>query len=332
MGEAPDAQQRDSRVRAGEQADHAGADHQHRPHRHHQLARDDQVDLEILLEQRRQITADDAAEIGEQHRHPGEHGDLFQIKTVGLEHEQRDPGVEGAPRRFREKARQRDAPELAVAHDLPGGHLFGVRGLVLRFLAFEDVTAFFLAQFLLIFRVFVEQQPADGPDQAQHAGDDERHLPAVRDDGPYHQRRGDHAADRRAHVEIADGDRTLFGREPFAAGLQPGGDHCRFRHADRAARQRQPAPTVGQCGAHAEQRPQNGEHGVADLGAQHVQHVARHRLHHGVARGVGGDDIGILLGGDVQRIFQRRRRHGNGVAGQVTQHGADGHQSDHVPA
>jgi hypothetical protein len=119
----------------------------------------------MFLEERRQVATYDAAEIGEQHRHPG---------------------VEGALGRFSQKTWQCDTPELPVAHDLPGGHLFGIAGLVLRFLPLQNIGALFTAEFFLVFRVFIKNQPTDGTDQAQYPDDDERQFPTVGDDGLHH--------------------------------------------------------------------------------------------------------------------------------------------------
>ena len=144
MSEPADAQQGNRHVRAGEQADHPRANHQQGAHGDHHFTRHDQVDAKPALEQRRQVTAHDAAEVGEQHRHPGEHRDLFQVKAVNLKHEQRDPGVKGPPGRLGEEARQGDTPELTVAQDLPRRHFFCVIGLMLRLLTANDVVAFFV--------------------------------------------------------------------------------------------------------------------------------------------------------------------------------------------
>ena len=203
---------------------------------------------------------------------------------------------------------------------------------MMRFLTRKNVVAFFLAQPGLLFRMFIEDQPANRPNHTEDAGDDKCHFPAVGDDGPDHQRRRDHSADRGADVEIAHGDGTLFRREPLAAGFQAGRDHRGFRRADRAARNRQAAPAARQRGGGAEDRPKDGEHRIANFGAENIKNITRDRLHDGIAGRVSGDDIGVLLGGNVKLILERRRGNGNGVARQVTQHGTDGHQTDHIPA
>ncbi len=251
------------------------------------------------MKQRRQITAEDAAEIGEQHRHPGEKRNLFQVEAIHLEHKQRDPGVKGAPGGFRQEARQGDTPELAVAQNLTRRHFFSVAGLMLRFLAGNNVLTLFVAEFGLLFGMLIEDQPAERPNQAQHASDDKCHLPAVRHNRPHHQRRRQHSADRGADVEVAHGDGALFSREPLAARFQARRDHRRFRRADCAARQRKTAPAACHRRRGAENRPEYGKHGIADFGAEQIEHVARDRLHNGIAGGVGRHDVGVLLGGDM---------------------------------
>ena len=169
MSKATDAQQGNGDVRAGEQADHPRANHQQRAHGHHHLTGNDQVHAKPALEQRWQVAAHDTAQVSEQHWHPGEHRDLFQVKAVDFKHEQGDPRVKGTPGRFSQEARQGDTPELTGAQDLPDGHFFAVVGLMLRFLTANDVFTFFFRQFFLIARVFIENQPRHRPGKAQHA-------------------------------------------------------------------------------------------------------------------------------------------------------------------
>ena len=90
---------------------------------------------------------------------------------------------------------------------------------------------------------------------------------AVHHDGPNHQRWGNHGADRGADVEVANGDRTLFCREPFGAGFQARRDHCRFGGTHRAARQCQTAPASRQRRRAAEHRPCDSKEGIADFSA-----------------------------------------------------------------
>ena len=171
---------------------------------------------------------------------------------------------------------------------------------MLRFLTTNDVLAFFFGEFFLIARVLIENQPRDCPGEAQHAGNDESHLPAVHHDSPHHQRRRNHRPDGRTHVEVADSNRALFCREPLGTGLQSRRDHRGFCRTDRTARQRQAAPAARQRGGSAEHRPGDGEEGIADFGTEDIQHVACNRLHDGVRRGIGSNDVGVLLRGDMQ--------------------------------
>ncbi|MNS76472.1 hypothetical protein D3C72_1100210 [compost metagenome] len=174
MSKTTDTQQADSHVRAGEQADHPRANHQQRAHSHDHFTRDNQVHAKPALEQRWQVSADDTTQVSKQHWHPGKHRDFFQVKAVDFKHEQRDPGVERTPGRFCQEARQGDTPELTGAEDLPDGHFFAVVGLVMGFLTTNNVFAFFVRQFFLIARMFVEDQPRHRPGKAQCARDDER--------------------------------------------------------------------------------------------------------------------------------------------------------------
>ncbi len=147
--------------------------------------------------------------------------------------------------------------------------------------------------------MFVEDQPGHCPGEAQHAGDDERHLPAVHHDCPHYQRRCNHRTNRRTDVKVTHSDGTFFRREPLGRRFQACRDHCRFRRAYCATGQRQTAPAACQRSRAAEYRPQNGKHRIADFGAQYVKDVASNRLHECVSRRIGRDNIGILLSGDV---------------------------------
>ncbi|BEH97735.1 hypothetical protein KB20921_04640 [Edwardsiella ictaluri] len=51
MGKSPDAQEGDGDIRAAEQTDHAGANHQHGTYGDHQLTGGGQVEFEVLLKQ-----------------------------------------------------------------------------------------------------------------------------------------------------------------------------------------------------------------------------------------------------------------------------------------
>ncbi|MNC22938.1 hypothetical protein D3C75_709460 [compost metagenome] len=171
---------------------------------------------------------------------------------------------------------------------------------MVRFLTIQNVAAFFGTEFLLVFRVLIEDQPADGPDQAQDTGNDKRHFPAVGHNRPDHQRGSEHRAHRGSDVKVTHRDGALFGREPFATGFQPGRDHRRFGHTDRTTGHSQTDPAVGQRGAHTEDGPQDGKHRIADFSAEHVENIACNGLHQGIAGRIGGNNIGILLGRDPQ--------------------------------
>ena len=299
MSKAPDTQQGDSHVRAGEQADHTRADHQQGAHGDHHLTGHNQVHAKPALEQRWQVAADDTAQVCKQHWHPGEHRDLFQVKAVNFKHEQRDPGVKCPPGRFCQEAWQSDTPELTGAQDLPDGHLFAVVGLMLGFLTINNVVTFFVRQLFLVARVFIEDQPRHGPGKAQHTGDDERHLPAVHHNRPHHQWRSNHRPDGGAHVEVTDSDRTLFCREPFRAGFQTRGDHRCFGSTYRTTRQRQSAPTAGQRGRPTEDGPGYSEEGITNFCTQNIKNITCYRLHYGVSGRVSRNDVRVLLRGDM---------------------------------
>ena len=299
MGKTTDTQQHNCDIRVGEQTDHTRANHQHCTQRYDHLTGNDQVHTKPTLEQRRQVTTEDTTEVSKQHRHPGEHRDLFQVKAVNFKHEQRDPRVKSTPGRFCQETRQRDTPELTVTQDLTNGHFLRRAHLVLGFLTINNVVAFFIGQMLLVARMFIENQPCHCPDKAQCTGDDKCHLPAVHHDCPYHQRRRNHRTNRRTYVKIAYCDGTLFRREPFGAGFQTRRDHRCFRGTDRTTSNSQATPATCQRGCTTEHGPQHSKHCITDFRTQHIQYITCYRLHDRISSRIGCDDIGILLGGDV---------------------------------
>ena len=145
MSKATEAQQGDSNIRTGEQADHPRANHQQCAHGDNHFTRNNQVNAEPTLEQRRQITTQYAAYVSKQHWHPCKHSDFFQVKAIHFEHEQWDPGVESTPGWFCQETRQCDTPEATGLNNLPRRHFLTVVGLVLCFLTTNDVIAFFVS-------------------------------------------------------------------------------------------------------------------------------------------------------------------------------------------
>ncbi|KAF1025042.1 MAG: hypothetical protein GAK40_01467 [Burkholderia plantarii] len=204
--------------------------------------------------------------------------------------------------------------------------------LVLRFLARQDVVALGRRQAFLLLRRFVEHEPEHAPDHAEHADHDERDAPVRVQDAPDHERRCHQRADRRADVEPARGDRALLGREPFGGGLQAGRDAGRFRQAQQAAHGGQADPAVRDAVQHAGGRPGHRENREAELGAEHVEHVAGDRLHHRVGGLKRGDDIRVLLRRDIEHLVDFGGGHRKRIAGEVVDDEAHRDEGDHPPA
>ena len=312
MGKAADAQQGDRDKRAAEQANHTRQDHQRRAHGDDQFAGYHDIHAKDALENPRQIATDNAAHIGEQHRDPREHGDIFQVKTVGVHHKQRDPRVKRPPCRFSQEARQGDTPEFTLTQQLADVHL--IHHLTLR-LSAGDVVEFVFAQAFALPRAVINQIPTQRPDHAGDTDDDKRQTPAMNEDGPCNQRRRNNRPHGRTNVEIADGDGALVIREPFGDGFQTGGDHRTLGKTAQAAEQRQTLPAIGESCANAENAPHGTKQGVADFGAKGIQHIARDRLCDGVTSGEGCHNPGVLLGSNVKIALQRWRCGRNSIAG-----------------
>ena len=69
----------------------------------------------------------------------------------------------------------------------------------------------------------IERQPERDPGESDHAGEHERELPAVRQDRPGDERRREHGAERRAHVEEAAGEpRSAAGNHSDVAFIPAG--------------------------------------------------------------------------------------------------------------
>ena len=313
MGEAADAQQGDGAVSIAAERHQPGRDHQKGAHHHGRLPRRQKPDAKALHEERGQIAAQNAPKIGRQKGHPGEQGDLFQVPVAFGHQIERNPKIEGLPSRFGQKPWNGDSPIAAGQEDAhPGSRdhrLFqpGAGGGA------------------------IEAKPGDGPQKSKRARGDEGGFPAIgQGKGDGHRGR-EHGAERCACIEPADGLRALFRRKPLGNPLHAAGNGGGFAGAQEAPRRRQTAPSARQGVGGAGERPDGGEEGESESGAQPVQHPAANRLHHRIGDLKGAHDVGIFLGAEMHLRLQLRGEDGEAVAGQVVDGRARRDQGDNSP-
>lgn len=87
----------------------------------------------------------------------------------------------------------------------------------------------------MIFRVAIEKQPEDEPDEAECAGGDEGHLPAEAYGQPGYGERSDDRADIGSGVKNSSGEGALFFGKPFGDGFDAGGKIRGFAEAEESA-------------------------------------------------------------------------------------------------
>ena len=195
----------------------------------------------------------------------------------------------------------------------------------------EDVVALARRQRRCFAGRLVEQQPQRDPGQAEHAGEHERELPAVRQNRPRHERRRQHRAQRRAHVEEAAGQPALGRGKPFRRRLHAGRIRRPFRETEQRAQPEQRLPAAGQAVRHADERPRDREDREPELQPDGVHDVAADRLQHDREL-EGAEDPRVLLRADVQVFQDGRRGHRQRAARQVVDDRAHHQQAHHPPA
>ena len=100
-----------------DEADQRRTDHAERADRDHGEPRIDHMEPEALVQDRREIAAEDAADVGDQERQPGEQRELLDVHAAHADHVERDPEGEGLPRRLGQEAGDDDAEELLLRED-----------------------------------------------------------------------------------------------------------------------------------------------------------------------------------------------------------------------
>ena len=163
------------------------------------------------------------------------------------------------------------------------------------------------------------------------AGHHERRLPVVGENRPHDERRREHGADRRADVEEAAGETTLFGGKPLRRRLHPGRVGAAFGEAEQPAQDRERGPAVRQAVRHADDRPGDREHREPGLQPDDVEDVAADRLQHDRAL-ERADDPRVLLRGDVQVLQDGGRGDAERASREVVDDRADHQQRHHPPA
>ena len=177
----------------------------------------------------------------------------------------------------------------------------------------------------------IEQQPERGPAESNRAGEHERELPAVRQDRPRHERRREHRAHGRAHVEEAAGEAAFARRKPFGRRLHPGRIGRSFGKSQQRAQAEEHLPAAREPVRHADEGPRDREDREPELQSDAVHHVAAERLQHdGELKRA--QDPRILLRRDVQIFENSWRRHRQRCSCQVVDDRPQHEQAHHPPA
>ena len=167
--------------------------------------------------------------------------------------------------------------------------------------------------------------------ESNRAGEHERELPAVRQDRPRDERRREHRAHRRAHIEEAAGEPAFAGREPFGRRLHPGRIGRSFGKSQQRAQAEERLPAAREPVRHADEGPRDREDREPELQPHAVHDVAAERLQHdGELKGA--EDPRILLRRDVQIFENSWRRHRERCSCQVVDDRPQHEQAHHPPA
>ena len=150
-------------------------------------------------------------------------------------------------------------------------------------------------------------------------------------DGPGHQRRRQHRAERGADVVEAAGETAFLRRKPFGHRLHAARLRRALGNAHETAQRREHGPAARRAVQHHDRAPRQREQTETQLQADEIHHVADDRLQHDAGLEESRDP-GVFLLGDPEVSHDRRRGHAEHRAGHVIQDGADGDQADHPPA
>ena len=331
MRKAAHAEQRNRRIGRRHEPDARRTDHHERTQHNAANARPHQRNTDALDQERRQVTAGQAAQVSRQEWQPREHGDGFQIEVTLVDEVKRNPKAERLPGRFGKKARQRNRPEAAGRHDVLDRALAALCARRAELPA-DDLFALGVGQRGMVFWRTVEGKPQRGPQEADGASHHKRRLPAVTQMQEDHQRRRQHRTQRGARIEPADGDGLFLVREPFGHGLHAGRNGSGFGQAHQGAKARQRQPAGSARVQHASKRPQHTKQRKADTQTDQINDKAADGLHDRVAHLKGRDHVGILLGAHPQLALEGGRQHAQRVTRQIVDDRAQAHQHDDPPA
>ena len=194
-----------------------------------------------------------------------------------------------------------------------------------------DVGELLRREARMVLRIAIEREPEDREHDREQPGEDEGGLPAVGGREPDHHRRGHRGADRRTRVEPARRDRPLARREPHGRGLRARRYGDRLGRPSRARKPAIDTQPVEKRVQRAGRAPDKGRDRIADARADEIGQIARDRLGEGIDELKGRDDVGILLGREVQLLLEDRGQDAQHVAVDVDDDRADQHQRQDPP-
>src|SRR5690606_8779184 len=195
-----------------------------------------------------------------------------------------------------------EVPRLALADRV--APLQALAGAVVAVLT--DIGEFFLRDFLVVVRPAEQPDPQAEDDEAEQAGDQESHLPAVSRGHHDPDDRGHQHADVGAGVEDADAERALAAREPLGHGLDRAGIGSAFGDAERNAHEDELQHRAGRCVKHRGEAPQGNRDGHALARADAVEPAADHQQADAVAGLERGDDVAVIDFAPAHVLFDDR--------------------------
>ncbi len=184
----------------------------------------------------------------------------------------------------------------------------------------------------MLFRLAVDEQPAQHPDDAQRADEHEHQLPAE----GQQERRGDGRCDGEAHLCSGDVDAggagLLMVGEPLVGRLDRAGEQRCFGHAEDHPQPEEGGDVAGEAGGRTGDRPQQCCHGHQDFRAEAVDRPARGQVHDRVGPDERREDHSHLGGAEAQVVPDHRRGDRQVPAIQVAGDRQYGDRGDDRPA
>jgi hypothetical protein len=178
----------------------------------------------------------------------------------------------------------------------------------------------------------VDADPRDEPHGTQHAGEEERCLPAPRDGDDGHCQRRENGADVRARIEDACRERALAPGKPLRNGLDGGGKIPGLTQAEEKARDGETQHAARERMTHRRDAPHADRERIADARAELVDDRSCAQQADRIRRLKRGDDGAVLDLVPAELPPEIRREHAEHLPIDVVQRGGCKQQCADAPA